>query len=86
MGNVGAGLKPAPTTHPPFVSPIKGGIIFNSCSRRRQHKLRFRYCKIAIVARTLVRIGYKRTEVRATLKKLPTVACFVYKYIRDYTF
>ena len=26
MGNVGAGLKPAPTTHPPFVPPIKGGI------------------------------------------------------------
>jgi len=27
--------------------------------------------KVAIVARTSVRIGCKRTEVRATLKKLP---------------
>jgi hypothetical protein len=26
VGNVGAGFKPAPTTHPPFVPPIKGGI------------------------------------------------------------
>jgi len=33
VGNVGAGLKPAPPT--PFVPPIKGGIIFNSCSCRR---------------------------------------------------
>ena len=27
--------------------------------------------KFVVVARTLVRIGYKRTEVRTTLKKLP---------------
>ncbi len=26
----GVSLKPDPTTHPPFVPPIKGGIIFNS--------------------------------------------------------
>ncbi len=72
--------------HPPFVPPIKGGIIFNSCSCRCQHNLRFRNFKIAIVARTLVRIGYKRTEVRATLKKLPKAACFIYEYIQNYTF
>ena len=57
-------------THPPFVPPIKGGIIFNSCSHRRPN-LTLRKFKVAVVVRTLVRIGCKRTEVRATLKKLP---------------
>ena len=33
--------------------------------------LMYRNFKVAIVARTSVRIGCKRTEVRATLKKLP---------------
>src|SRR3989338_4434239 len=32
-------------THPPFVPPIKGGIIFNSCSRRMPN-LMFRKFKI----------------------------------------
>ncbi|MBM2835743.1 MAG: hypothetical protein HW406_2904, partial [Candidatus Brocadiaceae bacterium] len=33
--------------------------------------LMFGNFKVTVVARTSVRIGYKRTEVRATLKKLP---------------
>jgi len=34
----------------------------------------FRNFKVTVVARTLVRMGYKRTEVRATLEKLPKAA------------
>jgi hypothetical protein len=33
--------------------------------------LMFSNFKVTVVARTSVRIGCKRTEVRATLKKLP---------------
>jgi len=40
----------------------------------RQANSMFGNFKVSIVARTLVRIGYKRTEVRATLEKLPKAA------------
>ena len=69
-GSEGGEAKAFPTPIAPFVPPIKGGIIFNSCSRRRRPNLMLRKFKVTDVARTLVRIaGCKRTEVRATLKK-----------------
>ena len=57
-----------------FICRIVGQVSnlpYNALKKSTKANLTLRNFKFAVVVRTLVRIGCKRTEVRATLKKLP---------------